>query len=115
MHLTKRILALLLCMVLVLGVFPVAASAQEFEKEEVPMDQPRNYGLINQYHYGTTAVTDAYLRGESLTVNGLNLSQPVRDLPSKYDSRITTSPLSRTRTPTAPAGPMQRWPVLRAT
>ena len=87
MHLTKRILALLLCMVLVLGVFPVAASAQEFEKEEVPMDQPRNYGLINQYHYGTTAVTDAYLRGESMQLNGTEVAQPTRDLPSKWDSR----------------------------
>ena len=88
MHLTKRILALLLCMVLVLGVFPVAASAAKAEFEnEVPADQPLNYGLINYYHTGTQAVTDAYLRGESLTVNGLNLSQPVRDLPSKYDSR----------------------------
>ena len=87
MHLTKRILALLLCMVLVLGIFPVAASAQEFEKEEVPMDQPRNYGLINQYHYGTTAVTDAYLRGESMQLNGTEVAQPTRDLPSKYDSR----------------------------
>ena len=87
MHLTKRILALLLCMVLVLGVFPVAASAQEFEKEEVPMDQPRNYGLINQYHYGTTAVTDAYLRGESMQLNGTEVAQPARALPSKWDSR----------------------------
>ena len=87
MHLTKRILALLLCMVLVLGVFPVAASAQEFEKEEVPMDQPRNYGLIHQYHVGTQAVTDAYLRGESMQLNGTEVAQPTRDLPSSWDSR----------------------------
>ena len=87
MHLTKRILALLLCMVLVLGVFPVAASAQEFEKEEESLDQPRNYGLIHQYHVGTQAVTDAYLRGESMQLNGTEVAQPTRDLPSSWDSR----------------------------
>lgn len=80
----KKLVALLLTAVMVLAMFPATALAAE-DSQDLPKDQ--NYGLINKYHVGTTAVTDAYLRGESLTVNGLNLSQPVRDLPSKYDSR----------------------------
>ena len=80
----KKLVALLLTAVMVLAMFPATALAAE-DSQDLPKDQ--NYGLINKYHVGTTAVTDAYLRGESLTVNGVNLSQPVRDLPSKYDSR----------------------------
>ena len=84
----RRILATLLVLVLALGVFPATAFAEKAQiEDEVPMDQPQNYGLINQYHYGTTAVTDAYLRGESMQLNGTEVAQPTRALPSKWDSR----------------------------
>ena len=96
----KRLLAILLVAVLIIGVLPMTGFAEEKvpeEKEveenehemspELPLDQERNYGLINQYHVGTKAVTDAYLRGDSFELNGVNVSNPVRDLPSKYDSR----------------------------
>ena len=78
----RRPTALLLALVFVLSLLPVTAQAVETEELN-----PNDYGLINQYHVGTTAVTDAYLRGEALELNGVNVSQPSRDLPSSYDSR----------------------------
>ncbi len=56
----------------------------DFSQPFQPAGEEANYGLIHQYHYGTTAVTDAYLRGEALSINGVN---PTDTLPSKYDSR----------------------------
>ncbi|MBR4194426.1 MAG: hypothetical protein IKQ54_08880, partial [Oscillospiraceae bacterium] len=82
----KKLLAVTLAVILVLGVFPTAAIAREAEPFE-PIDSELNYGLINQYHVGTKAVSDAYRKGESLEINGVNVTEPVRDLPSSYDSR----------------------------
>ena len=43
----RRILATLLVLVLALGVFPATAFAEKAQiEDEVPMDQPQNYGLI---------------------------------------------------------------------
>ena len=82
----KKLTALLLTAALVLSLFPAAVFAVEGE-EALPAPEAPNYGLINKYHEGTTAVTDAYLRGESLELNGVSVGGPIRDLPSKYDSR----------------------------
>ena len=84
---TKKLIALLLTAAMVLGLFSVAAFAVEVEPDPQQLDEVPNYGLINQYHVGTQAVTDAYLRGESLELNGVNVAQPTRDIPSSWDSR----------------------------
>ena len=82
----KKLVALLLTAALVLSLFPAAVFALEGE-EALPTPEAPNYGLINKYHEGTTAVTDAYLRGETLEINGVSVGRPVRDLPSSWDSR----------------------------
>ena len=83
----KKTFALLLTAVMVLSLFPAAVFAADGDSAE-PMINESNYGLINQYHVGSTAVTDAYLRGEALEVNGVDLAHPVGDtLPSTWDSR----------------------------
>ncbi|MBR6119177.1 MAG: InlB B-repeat-containing protein, partial [Oscillospiraceae bacterium] len=82
----KRLAALLLTAVMILSLFPAVSFAAENSLEQ-PLISESNYGLINQYHVGTTAVTDAYLRGETLELNGVSVGQPVRDLPSSWDSR----------------------------
>ena len=88
MHLTKRVLAALLALVLVLGAFPAAVSARNpGAGEEAAAVKAPNYGLINQYHYGTNGVTEAYLRGEPYSVNGVDLARASRALPSKWDNR----------------------------
>ena len=98
----KRLLAVLLAALLIVGVFPMVGSAVEKEPAENKVEEneieefvpanpevpEHNYGLVNQYHVGTKAVTDAYLRGESLEINGVTVTEPVRDdLPSTWDSR----------------------------
>ncbi len=84
---TKKLIALLLTAAMVLGLFSVTAFAVDVEPDPQQLDEVPNYGLINQYHVGTQAVTDAYLRGESLELNGVNVAQPTRDIPSSWDSR----------------------------
>ena len=82
----KKLAALLLTAALVLSLFPAVTFAREAEQLE-PVEAAPNYGLINQYHVGTQAVSDAYRRGDALEVNGVDLTEPVRDLPSSWDSR----------------------------
>ena len=55
----RKLAALLLSLMMVLSLIPTGAFAWEGETTE-PMLPESNYGLINQYHVGTKAVTDAY-------------------------------------------------------
>ena len=82
----KRLLAILLTAILVLGLLP--ASALALGDGSGRTDEPVNFvtGNIPFYHVGTRAVTDAYLRGEALEVNGVNLAEPNDSLPSSYNS-----------------------------
>ena len=96
---TRRLVSLLLAICFVLGLMPVLSFAAETAPapaeapaeqtpapEEVPASEPF-YGYRPTPHAGTTALTDAYLRGEGASVNYFHPGEPVRDLPSKYDSR----------------------------
>ena len=82
----QKLIAILLTAMLVLSLLPTMAFA--LGDGEGRADEPVEFksGYIPFYHVGTTAVTDAYLRGEALEINGTNLVQPADTLPSSYNS-----------------------------
>ena len=82
----QKLIAILLTAMMILGLLPTMAFAvgDGSGRAEEPVEFVSGY--IPYYHVGTTAVTDAYLRGEALEVNGVNLAQPNDTLPSSYNS-----------------------------
>ena len=68
----KKLLAVLLTLVLVLGVFPAAAFAagDNSAREELPEEYIGGY--IPFSHPGSQAITNAYLRGDLETYNRLS-------------------------------------------
>ena len=84
----KKLLAVLLTLVLVLGVFPAAAFAagDNSAREELPEEYIGGY--IPFSHPGSQAITNAYLRGDRETYNRLSGKTATRaTIPSSYDSR----------------------------
>ncbi|MBQ1679042.1 MAG: InlB B-repeat-containing protein, partial [Oscillospiraceae bacterium] len=81
---SRKLLALLLTMLMVLSLFPTAFAESGAAKAKLEPTEALN-GYIPMDYHGSRALTDAYLSGEA---NGTNATNPVRaSLPSSYDSR----------------------------
>ena len=82
----QKLIAILLSVFMILGLLPTVTFA--LGDGEGRADEPLEFvnGVIPYYHVGTQAVTDAYLRGEALEVNGVDLAKPNATLPSSYNS-----------------------------
>ncbi|MBQ1679386.1 MAG: hypothetical protein II062_07645, partial [Oscillospiraceae bacterium] len=83
----KKLLALLLSLAMILSILPAAAFA-----EGSRMSGSAKLNVVNDYipfeRHGSSAVTDAYLRGDKAAYNQLSGRIATRaTLPSSYDSR----------------------------
>ena len=87
-HSVRKLLALLLAAVMILGLFMTSAFAESRLKKLGERKNGQNYGYVRSPEHGTHAVSDAYRRGDMETYYRLSNITPKREtLPSKYDSR----------------------------
>ena len=78
-----KLIAVLMAAIMIAGVVPMLAIAEAAEKIT---EQPVIGGYFASPKHGTTAVSDAYARGDMETYNRLT-GRTRADLPSSYDSR----------------------------
>ncbi|MBO4419960.1 MAG: InlB B-repeat-containing protein, partial [Oscillospiraceae bacterium] len=83
----KKLLALCLTAILIIGLLPATALAVGIGQGSANKPAEIQSGYIPMDYVGGNAITDAYLRGDSETVNKLSPQKTRATLPSSYDSR----------------------------
>ena len=83
----KKLLALCLTAILIIGLLPTTALAVGLGQGNANKPAEIRSGYIPMDFVGGRAITDAYVRGDSETVNNLSPHKTRATLPSSYDSR----------------------------